>query len=117
MSISMLNSLFIFIFQNLLPEIGTIQFYLVFCFYMFVIYNLVKYVFHLFIDKLSNKEIDPKTKLSKSFIEERIKKQKEAQELLSKYFDVKTHIESNNNYDTHFINSINNDTQNSYKNE
>lgn len=79
-----------FSFNYMLPKIGTIQFYLVFSLYVLIISKLLYWVFDWLNNYIVQKEYDEDTNIKKSQLEDRVKRQKEAEKILSKYFTVQS---------------------------
>lgn len=91
MLISYLNHVQIFFFKYLLPEIGTIQFYFVFCFYFFLLSLVVNHIIVYFNSLLIEDEEKEKGKTQQKLNEERRNRQKDAERILSKYFTVQSY--------------------------
>ncbi len=85
-----INSITYFVFNNMLPEVGTISFYLVFCLYAFILAKILFIFVEYINDYYVNQEYDEDTQIKKKFLIERKIRQKEAENILSKYFKVKT---------------------------
>lgn len=73
----------IFFFEYFLPEVGSIEFYLVFCFYFYVLGLLFQYLISWVVYYLDD-VVEEKKK--REIEEQRKIRQKEAEAMLSKYF-------------------------------
>lgn len=84
------SSIMSFVFTHMLPEIGTVSFYLVFCLYTYILAKIIFFFVEYINDYYERQEYDEDSNIKKKFLVERKIRQKEAEKILGKYFKVKT---------------------------
>ena len=84
------SSIMSFVFTHMLPEIGTVSFYLVFCLYTYILAKIIFFFVEYINDYYERQDYDEDSNIKKKFLVERKIRQKEAEKILGKYFKVKT---------------------------